>query len=133
MVKSGSPAPRIVFVQSKICCSSSAGTPNMSQMVWSGRGAANDSTKSIDAPPAFFSLAVATSCLARIFTDASIVATVFGVKPFWTSIRNFAWRGLSMTIIEPKNSSVSGGCSPKVMPDADENRSAFRLTSLMSS
>ncbi len=105
----------------------------MSQMIWSGRGAANDSTKSIAPPAAFFSFAAATSCFARTFTDSSIAATVFGVKPFWTSIRNFAWRGLSMTIIDPKNSSVSGGCSPSVIPEADENSSALRLTSLMSS
>ena len=43
---SGSPAPRMTFVQRNTCCVSSAGMPIISQMISSGSGAAIASTKS---------------------------------------------------------------------------------------
>ena len=39
-----------------------------------------------------------------------------GVKPRFTSRRSLVWRGASMLIIEPKNSSISIGRSPMFEP-----------------
>ena len=101
----------------------------MSQMICSGSGAANDSTKS-HSP---LSAAAATSWRARTRTLSSIAATVFGVNARCTSRRSLAWRGSSRTIIEPKKSRASGMSLDSVMPLAELKMCGWRLTARRSS
>ena len=101
----------------------------MSAITCRGSGAANCCTKS-HSP---ISAASTISWRARTRTLCSTWATVFGVKPFCTSWRNLACRGSSITIIEPKNSSVSGAWSFRVMPLAELNSHGRRLTERTSS
>ena len=96
----------------------------MSQMICNGSGAANACTKSHWPRSA----AAATSWRARTRTFSSIAATVFGVNARCTSRRSLEWRGSSRTIIEPKNSRVSGESSDTVMPPVELNRCGWRLT-----
>ena len=66
---------------------------------------------------------------ARSRTISSTRATVRGVKPLFTSRRSLVWRGASMLIIEPKNSSSSIGRSPMLEPwpgDEQVGRAADR-------
>ena len=56
-----------------------------------------------------------------------------GVKPRFTSLRSFVWRGASMLIIEPKNSSSSTGRSPMLEPRPEMKLSESRETRWTSS
>src|SRR5262249_18944960 len=56
-----------------------------------------------------------------------------GVKPRFTSLRSFVWRGASMLIIEPKNSSSSTGRSPMLEPRPEMKISDSRETRWTSS
>ena len=55
-----------------------------------------------------------------------------GVKPRFTISRSFVCRGSSMLIIEPKNSSISGGKSGMFEPRPQMNSSGLRLTCITS-
>ena len=96
-VNSGSPAPRMTLVSSKMRCHCSRGIPIISQMICSGSCAAIRSTKS-HSPRGATS---ATIWRALVRTSSSMRATVFGVKDLLTILRMRVWRGASMLIIDP--------------------------------
>src|SRR5215468_6972191 len=96
----------------------------MSQMISSGSAAAMSLTKSHSPRGATAS----TMRRARSRTISSTRATVRGVNPLLTSRRSLVWRGASMLIIEPKNSSISIGRSPMFEPFPEMNTSGLRLT-----
>jgi hypothetical protein len=103
--------------------------PIMSQMILSGSAAAISSTKSHEPFGA-------TSRTIRRAVDRTVSSSdvmTRGVKPRFTSFRSFVWRGASMLIIEPKNSSSSTGRSPMLEPLPEMNVSESRDTRTTSS
>ena len=130
--KSGSPAPKIVFVHSKICRSSSAGMPIISQMICNGNLAATASTKS-NSLSANSSKTESIIVRALTFTYSSMREISRGVKPLETIERKRKCLGSSMLIIEPKNSFSSCDKSMMFEPLPLQNSCGFRLTCQMSS
>ena len=81
--------------------------PIMSQMISSGRRAATSTTKSH--PPCSATRLI--TLLATNSIRSSMLLIMRGLKAAETMRRSRAWRGLSMLIMEPKNSSISCGMS----------------------
>ncbi len=129
---SGSPAPRMTLVHWKICCSSAAGMPIISQMICSGRGAATSVTKS-HSPSGKRSSRPSTIEVAFSCTYCSTRVISFGVKPLDTIERSRKCFGSSMAIIEPKNSAISIGRSPMLLPLPLMNSCGLRLANHTSS
>ena len=130
--KSGSPAPKIVFVHSNICRSSSAGMPIISQIICNGNRAAIASTKS-NSWSANSSMTESIIVRAFTFTYSSMRAISRGVKPFETIERSRKCFGSSMLIIEPKNSLSSCERSMMFEPLPLQKSCGLRLTCQMSS
>ncbi len=132
VLRSGSPKPRMMLVQWKICWWSSSGMPIMSQITCSGSGP-DSSVTSSPLPSGWFSISADTSRWARSRTEASVRATTLGVKALRTMLRSRAWRGSSRAIIEPKYSATSGIWSAMVMFGYELKMSGWRLAKKTSS
>ena len=129
---SGSPTPRMVFVQLKIISSSDSGMPIMSQIICKGIRAATSCTKSHCFSGKRSNMRSITAA-ERTRTDSSSAVISFGVNPFETMERKRKCLGSSMLIMEPKNSLISCGKSPMFEPCPLQNTCGFRLTCQMSS
>ena len=123
---SGSPKPRMTFVQWKIFWWSSSGMPIMSQMICSGRGPANAATRSA-VPSGLSAIIASTRRLARSRTEPSMRASTRGVNALLTMLRSRVCLGSSIAIIEPKYSANSGDWSPITMPSDELKISGWRL------
>jgi hypothetical protein len=104
---SGSPAPRIVLVARSTVANSLRGMPIMSQMTSSGNGCEIAWTRSTSP---FSHMSSMTSVQTRS-TCSTTWARRRGVNDRATMPRWRAWRGSSMAMNEPKNSSASAGMS----------------------
>ena len=119
---SGSPAPRITFVASSTVLNSLRGMPIMSQMISSGNGCDTVSTRSTSP----FSHMSSITSVQIVSTESSTPASCRGVKDRPTMPRWRAWRGSSMAMNEPKNSSASAGMSAMLVDPRPEQKSAGR-------
>ena len=104
---SESPPDRIVLEQRSTSGSSERGTPIISQMIRSGKGAATSVTKSNSPCRA----AASTVSRATRSIESSMDWTRRGLKALDTMRRSRVWRGLSVEIIPEKYSTISGGRS----------------------
>ena len=125
---SGSPAPRMTLVSSKMRSQESRGMPIISQMICNGSCAATSCTKSqLPRSATERTISRPLTCTSR-----SIAATRFGVNARLTMRRSRVWRGSSMLIIEPMNSEISTGRSGMFVPLPEQNRSGWRDTCMTS-
>ena len=127
---SGSPPPRMTLVASSTVLNSDRGMPIMSQITSSGNGDDMTSTRSTS-PRSQKSSMTSVQMLA---TESSTDSRRRGVKARQTMPRWRAWRGSSMLMNEPKNSSASIGMSGMATaPCPDWKTLGLRLISTTSS
>ena len=105
---SGSPAPRMTFVASSTVPNSLRGMPIMSQMTSSGNGC-DSACDEVDL--ALLAHVVDHLGADRLDRVEHALRAAAGVNDRATMPRWRAWRGSSMLMNEPKNSSASAGMS----------------------
>ena len=106
-MNSGSPPLRITFVASRTVLNSLRGMPIMSQITSSGNGC--DSTWTRSTSPRSQKPSITSEQI--VSTESSTLCRSVGENVRPTIARWRAWRGLSMLMNEPKNSSACSGRS----------------------
>ena len=128
-MSSGSPPPRITLVALRTVSNSLRGMPIMSQMTSSGNGCDMASTRSTSP----CSQKPSMTSVQMVSTESRTPWSWRGVKDRATMPRWRAWRGSSMLMNEPKNSSASAGMSgidTAPLPGAEVQRAPADLDDL---